>query len=108
MSLKHDTTKRKGGKAMKYIPTLLAALLVVASLRYYPSMPRRVVMHLVNLLQRKTGVILADEGRNGRGEYSESSGRENETVILADEGRGNGDDMHGEPSPAKARNVVSV
>jgi hypothetical protein len=71
---------------MKYISTLLAALLVVASLAVLP--------------------IYADEGGGGD-EYGEPPTMENEIVILADEGDGGGD-MHGEPSQEEARDAILV
>jgi hypothetical protein len=69
---------------MKYISTLLAGLLVIGSLSVLP---------------------LYREGSKG-GEFSRPPVVEDETVLLADEGGGDG--VQGKPSPEEARSVVLV
>ena len=69
---------------MKYMSRLLAVLLVVGSLAGLP--------------------LYTKEGDGG--EYRGPPAAENETVIQADEGGGDG--VQGEPSPEEARNIVLV
>ena len=69
---------------MKYVSTLLAVLLVVGSLAVLP--------------------FYTEQGEGG--EYNGPPAVENETVILADEGGGDG--VHEKPSPEEARNVILV